>query len=165
MSFELRRARPDDLEAVGELTVAAYTPFTLGPEDPYVARLRDAAGRDRGAELWVAVGAGSDGEELLGSVSYCPPGSSWRELGRDHEGEFRMLSVAPAAQGRGVGTALARLCEERARDHGAEAMVLSSLPEMAAAHRVYARLGYRRLPERDWQPMPGVQLIAFGKSL
>lgn len=161
MSFELRRARPDDLAAVGELTVAAYEAFTLGPDDPYVARLRDAAGRDRGAELWVAAEDGA----LLGSVSYCPPGSPWRELGRDHEGEFRMLAVAPAAQGRGVGTALATLCEDRARDHGATAMVLSSLPEMAAAHRVYARLGYRRLPDRDWQPMPGVQLIAFGKEL
>ena len=31
-------------------------------------------------------------------------------------------------------------------------MVLSSLAEMAAAHRVYARLGYARSPDRDWAP-------------
>jgi ribosomal protein S18 acetylase RimI-like enzyme len=162
---ELRRARAEDLADVGEITVAAYASFTRGPDDPYVERLRDAAGRDRGAELWVAVDVGPDGEELLGSVSYCPPGSPWRELGQDHEGEFRMLAVAPTAQGRGVGTALATLCEQRAREHGASAMVLSSLREMTAAHRVYARLGYRRLPDRDWQPMPDVHLIAFGKAL
>lgn len=159
--MELRRARAGEHAAVGDITVAAYEPFTLGPDDPYVARLRDAASRDRDAELWVAV---EDGE-LLGSVSYCPPGSPWRELAAEHEGEFRMLSVAPQAQGRGVGTALVRLCEERARAHGGTAMVLSSLREMGAAHVVYGRLGYVRLPERDWEPVPGVHLLAFGKAL
>jgi ribosomal protein S18 acetylase RimI-like enzyme len=158
---ELRRVRPEELPRVGDITLAAYEAFTTGERDPYRERLRDAAGRDRGSELWVAV---EDGE-VLGSVSYCPPGSPWRELGHDHEGEFRMLAVAPSAQGRGVGTALARLCEDRARGHGATAMVLSSLPEMVAAHAVYARLGYTRMPERDWDPVPGVHLIAFGKPL
>ncbi|WP_310527193.1 GNAT family N-acetyltransferase, partial [Nocardioides sp.] len=45
--------------------------------------------------------------------------------------EFRMLAVHPDARGQGVGTALARLCEERARAQGATAMVLSSLREMS----------------------------------
>ncbi|PVG83299.1 GNAT family N-acetyltransferase [Nocardioides gansuensis] len=159
--MELRRARPEEAAAVGDLTVAAYAQFTHGAVDPYVARLRDAAARDRDAELWVAV----EGPELLGTVTYCPPASPWRELARDHEGEFRMLAVHPAARGRRVGTALAALCEERARGHGASAMVLSSLAEMTAAHRVYDRLGYVRLPHRDWEPLPGVRLIAFGKEL
>ena len=43
-----------------------------------------------------------------------------------------MLAVDPAAQGAGAGTALARLCEERAREHGAAGMALSSLATMAA---------------------------------
>ncbi len=56
-------------------------------------------------------------------------------------------------------------CEERARAHGATRMLLSSLADMAAAHRVYGRLGYVRLPERDWSPMPDVHLIAYTKEL
>ena len=44
-------------------------------------------------------------------------------------------------------------------------MVLSSLPEMEHAHRIYTRLGYRRAPARDWDPAPGVHLIAFVKEL
>jgi len=36
---------------------------------------------------------------------------------------------------------------------------------MAAAHRVYGRLSYVRLPERDWSPMPDVHLIAYKKEL
>jgi ribosomal protein S18 acetylase RimI-like enzyme len=99
----------------------------------------------------------------VGNVTYCPPGSPWREIGREHEGEFRMLAVDPAAQGVGAGTALARLCEDRARAHGATGMALSSLATMTTAHRVYARLGYERDPDRDWSPLPGVDLLAFRK--
>ena len=159
--MELRRARADELAAVGELTVAAYATFTTGPDDPYLLRLRDAATRDREAELWVAV----EGDLLLGTVTYCPPGSPWRELGGEREGEFRMLAVDPASQGSGVGAALVGLCHERARAHGAGTMVLSSLAEMGSAHRVYERLGYTRLPDLDWDPVPGVHLIAYRKEL
>ncbi len=157
--MRLRRATPDDHAAAGAVTVAAYTDFTLGPDDPYLDRLRDAAARDREAELWVATP--DDTDEVLGCVTVCPPGSPWRELARDGEGEFRMLAVAPQARGRGVGEALARLCLDRFRAEGCAAVVLSSLREMAAAHRLYARLGFRRLPERDWSPVPDVHLIAF----
>ncbi|WP_246209950.1 GNAT family N-acetyltransferase [Nocardioides piscis] len=143
------------------MCLAAYEPFFTGAEDFYRERVGDVARRDAEAEVWVAV----DGDEVLGCVTYCPPGSVWREISRDDEGEFRMLSVAPSARGRGVGMALARTCEERARSHGAVAMVLSSLAVMTAAHAVYARLGYERLPERDWSPAPDVHLIAFGKQL
>ncbi|PUA80278.1 GNAT family N-acetyltransferase [Nocardioides currus] len=159
--MELRLAEPDELDAVGDLTVAAYVQFTTGPNDSYVAKLRDAATRAAQAELWVAV---EDGR-LMGTVTSCPPGSAWHEIATDHEGEFRMLAVHPDARGRGVGTALATLCEDRAREHGASAMVLSTLREMTGAHRIYERLGYERVPERDWSPLPGVQLIAFAKQL
>ena len=159
--MELRPARPDEVAAIGEVTVAAYEEFMDGPEAGYRDELADATSRFHDAELWVAV----DGEELLGTVTYCPPGSPWRELARDDEGEFRMLAVHPRGRGRGVGQALADLCERRAREHGETRMVLSSLPTMASAHRVYGRLGYRRDPARDWSPAPGVDLVAFVKEL
>jgi len=157
--MELRRIRSAELAAAGDVCVAAYEPFLTGAEDDYRDRLHDVAVRDAQAEVWVAV----DGDRLLGNVTYCPPGSRWREIGRDDEGEFRMLAVDPAAQGAGAGTALARLCEERAREHGAVGMALSSLAEMTDAHRIYTRLGYSRDPDRDWSPLPGVDLIAFSK--
>ncbi|WP_028642488.1 GNAT family N-acetyltransferase [Nocardioides sp. URHA0020] len=157
----IRRARPEDLEAVGELTVAAYAEFTEGPNDDYVARLRDAARRDREAELWVAEVDGA----VLGAVTIALPGSPWREIGRDGEGEFRMLAVSPAARRMGVGDALARLVIDRFRSLGFRTIVMSSLDSMAAAHRIYGRLGYHRVPERDWSPRAGVNLIAFEKEL
>lgn len=162
--MRLRRARPEDHLPAGEVTVAAYADFTLGDDDPYIARLRDAARRDREAELWVATPDDRD-DEILGCVTICPPGSPWRELAGPDEGEFRMLAVAPAARGQGVGEALVRLCLDRSHADGAGAVVISSLGEMAAAHRIYTRLGFERTPERDWQPVPGVSLIAFRKQL
>ena len=157
----LRRATAVDHEAAGQVTVAAYTEFTLGPEDPYTDRLRDAATRDREAELWVAELDGS----VVGTVTIALEGSAWREIGEPGEGEFRMLAVSPTAQRRGVGEALMQLVVDRFRDLGAQAIVLSSLVSMRAAHRVYERLGFRRVPERDWSPVPGVDLIAFRLEL
>ena len=43
--------------------------------------------------------------------------------------------------------------------------MISSLPDMSAAHRLYGRLGFRRAPELDWYPVPGVLLIAFRLDL
>jgi ribosomal protein S18 acetylase RimI-like enzyme len=162
----IRRAAPDDYETVGRITEAAYEEFLEGPEDYYRTHLRDAARRDREAELWVAVDGGG---EVLGSVTSCPPGSPWRELSLDGEGEFRMLAVAPAVRGRGVGEALVRHCEDRARTAGAVRMWLSTLDEMTHAQRIYARLGYRHEPGRDWYPepdiIPDVLLRAWSKDL
>ena len=157
----VRRALPEDLEAVGEITVAAYAEFTAGPDDTYIERLRDAARRDREAELWVAEVDG----QVLGTVTIALPGSPWREIATDGEGEFRMLAVSPAARRMGIGDALARLALDRFRDLGYRSIVLSSLDTMAGAHRIYERLGYHRVPERDWSPQPGVQLIAYEKEL
>ena len=155
--MRIRLARPEDLSAVGEVTVAAYADFTLGPADPYIARLRDAASRAEQAELWLA----EDDAAVLGTVTVCPPGSVWREISRPGEGEFRMLAVAPQARGRGVGEALARFAIDRLAAQGAHAVVLSSLSTMHAAHRLYERLGFRRDAERDWSPTPGVELLAY----
>ena len=159
--MEIRRIRPGEHAAAGDVCVAAYDPLLTGAEDDYRERLHDVATRDAQAEVWVAV----DEDRVLGNVTYCPPGSPWREIGRVDEGEFRMLAVDPAAQGAGAGTALARLCEELAHHDGATGMALSSLETMTSAHRVYTRLGYTRDPERDWSPLPGVDLISYRVDL
>jgi ribosomal protein S18 acetylase RimI-like enzyme len=158
----IRLAEEADLETVGEITVAAYSSFTTGPDDSYIQHLRDAASRARDAELWVVVG---EDHRVLGTVTTCPVGSPWREIARDGEGEFRMLAVDPDAQGRGLGEALVQHVVEVSRGRGDRAVVLSSLAEMTAAHRVYERHGFRRTPDRDWSPHPGVELITFRKPL
>jgi ribosomal protein S18 acetylase RimI-like enzyme len=161
--MRLRRARADDLAAIGEVTVAAYEEFPEGDVDGYVAHLRDAASRDREAELWVATP--DDSDEILGSVTVCPEGSVWRELATPDEGEFRMLAVAPDARGQGVGAALVDLVVDRFRREDASAIVISTLEEMRSAHRIYEAAGFVRAPARDWSPVAGVDLIAYQLDL
>ena len=160
----LRRARLEEYDAIGELTVAAYEPFLLGPEDFYRARLADTATRDSEAEVWVAVEEDSSAR-VLGAVTVCPPGSHWREIARDGEGEFRMLAVDPTAQGRGVGRALTTMVVDRFRLEGDRRVVLSSLDQMSTAHGLYERLGFARAPARDWRPQPAVSLIVYTLEL
>lgn len=161
MDFDIHRIAPDEWTAAGAVIVEAYRPFLRGPDDPYMSRLRDVASRDRDAEVFVAV----DDRQVLGCVTSCPPGSAWRELAQADEGEFRMLAVTPSAQGHGVGHALVAHCEDRAEAAGFTAMVISSLPAMTGAHRLYERLGYVREATRDWRPLPEVSLIAYAKQL
>lgn len=158
MAFVVRPARPEDLADVGRITVEAYRhDGHLATDADYMAELADAGTRARDAELWVAE---EDGV-VVGSVTYCLPGTPFAELAHDDEGEFRMLSVATHARGRGVAEALVRRCIDRSRERGHRAVVLCSMKEMATAHRLYGRLGFERLPARDWSPVDGVDLQAF----
>lgn len=164
MAFTVRRAVPTDFEAVGEITVRSYVDDGhLPPGIAYAAVLADAETRAREAELWVAVEETSD--RVLGSVTFAGPGTSYAEVSADGEGEFRMLAVDHSARGRGVGEALVRRCIDRARELGLTGLAMSTQPSMAPAHRVYERLGFTRVPERDWEPVPGVSLLAYHLSL
>jgi ribosomal protein S18 acetylase RimI-like enzyme len=158
--IEIRPAAPAELDAVADLCVAAYAPY-LRDNGHYVTVLRDVERRVRGAELLVA----ADGGRVLGTVTFVPDGGPLGEIATADETEFRMLAVDPAAQGRGVGTALLRRVLDESAARGRAGVVCSSLPQMRAAHHVYERLGFRRVPERDWSPVPGVDLITFAVAL
>ena len=154
----IRRPEPDELDAVGRLTVEAYVAGGVIPADaPYLAFLGDAHHREEHAELWVA----ADARGVVGTVTFVEHGSDLTEVAREGEAEIRSLAVAPSASGEGIGEALTRLTIERARNCGCAAIVLSSSTTMHAAHRLYERLGFTRLPERDWSPVEGVHLVAY----
>lgn len=161
--FSVRRADPAEYVAVGELTVQAYlADGGLPAGDPYYDVLRDAAGRDAGAELWVAV---DETGTLLGTVTWCPAGSRFRELAAAGEGEFRTLAVAQPARGRGVAEALVRHCLALAEAAGNSGVIISTSEWMHAAHRLYRRLGFVPDPQRDWSPRPEIRLLAFVRPL
>ena len=156
----VRPVRPEEHARVGELTIAAYSANRdLGD---YAGVLRDVDSRVKSAEVLVAV----DGNgTIVGSVTNVPDGGPYGEIAREGEGEFRMLAVDPAAQGRGVGTLLTQACVDDARRRGRERIVLSSGTWMTPAHRIYTRLGFVRDPARDWTPVPGVELTAYALDL
>lgn len=158
----IREARPDEYEPLGELTVAAYATLPGGVEDDYARHLRDVRLRARTCPILVAV----DAERLLGGVTYVPgPGTPWSEAESEDEAGFRMLAVANEARGRGVGEALVRACVDRGRNEGRMGLVLMTRDDMAAAHRLYERVGFRRDRARDWEVEPGFTLRCFVLAL
>lgn len=160
--LEVRLARSDELADVGDLTLDGYVnDGYLTRETDYSTELLDAEGRARDAELFVAVVDGA----VVGTVTFCPPGSPLRELSRAREGEFRMLAVSPAARGRGVGRALIERCFARCRELGLDDMVICSMTRMTTAHRLYAALGFERDTTLDWSPVADVTLWAFRRPV
>ncbi|GAB3887186.1 GNAT family N-acetyltransferase [Terrabacter terrigena] len=161
----IRAARPEDYERLGELTADAYLDDGLldfGAEDPYLDVLRDV--RHRAAHADVIVAVGGDGT-VLGGVAFVGGPGPFANIAGDGEAEFRTLAVAPDGRGRGVGGALVHECLDRARALGRDRVVLSTQPMMHAAHRLYERFGFVRVPERDWSPVPGTALLVYALDL
>lgn len=164
----IRPALEEEFDAVGALTVAGYDvdgylTYPDGTYDHgYAGWLADAATRAENSTLLVAL----EDDELLGTVTWCPYGSADAQLAKQpHQGEFRTLSIAPEARGRGIGRALVEACLDRARDAGLTEVLLFSLKEMLPAHRLYDRLGFVRRVDLDWTPEPDVDLWAFSLTL
>lgn len=161
MTVVVREAVPAEYDSIGELTVAAYaTHLGRVQEGGYVAELRDVAGRSRACPIYVALDSTTG--RVIGGATYVPgPGNPYAEVERDGEAGVRMLAVAPEAQGRGAGTALAEALIARARSEGRRGMALLSMSTMSTAHHLYSRLGFERDPSRDWTVRPGLVLLCF----
>jgi ribosomal protein S18 acetylase RimI-like enzyme len=153
-------ARPGDYPAIAALTVRVYVDGGLASSD-YAPELADVAGRASRSELMVV----RDDDRVVGAVALVLAGDFGNLIASDEEAEFRMLVVDPAAQCRGIGELLVTTCLDRARAAGKRRMVLSTDPRMTSAHRLYQRLGFSRVPGRDWSPVPGVDLLAYAREL
>jgi ribosomal protein S18 acetylase RimI-like enzyme len=154
-------ARPDHYARIAQLTVDVYVGGGLATP-AYAPELADVAGRAERSELLVVRDAGGS---VVGSVALVLTGDFGNVITSDEEAAFRMLVVDPVAQGRGIGELLVTICLDRARAAGKRRMVISTDPLMTTAHRLYERLGFTRLPERDWRPGPGVELLVYSREL
>jgi ribosomal protein S18 acetylase RimI-like enzyme len=154
---------------VGEIRLAAYLAGGFISEDSGYAPTLRALGADGSGHVLVAVdGAGrltGRGESILGTVML----QTWPQAGEvvtgPHEAEIRALAVRPHAQGRGVGRELLHQVMERASALGIARLVLCTEQAMRAAHHLYERAGFSRLPDRDWSPAAGVTLLVYGRDL
>ncbi|MFI7077958.1 GNAT family N-acetyltransferase [Micromonospora sp. NPDC049903] len=161
----VRPAAPADFAAVARLTVAAYeADGQLKGEHGYAEVLADVSGRAAHGLILVAVDSATG--QVLGTVTFVLPGSRYAEMCRPDEAEFRMLAVDPATQGRGVGAALVEACVAEATERGCTALAICVRAGHAEpAHRLYQRRGFVRVPEQDWSPLPGVDLLALRLAL
>ena len=160
-ALSVEPARPQDYDRIAELTVGVYVDGRLA-SDGYTPQLADVAGRATRSELLVVR---DDHGRVVGSVALVLSGDFGEVTASDEEAAFRMLVVDPSARGRGVGQLLVSACLDRARAAGKRRVVISTDPRMTTAHRLYDRLGFTRLPERDWSPMPGIDLLVYARDL
>ena len=158
--MQIRIALPHEHDPLGELCVRAYR--DLGSvSDRYAAQLRDVAGRAETAHVLAAI----DHTGPLGCVTVILDASPLREISGPEEGEFRMLAVDPGAQGQGLGEALVQASIDVICAADRKRVVISSAADMVAAHRLYERLGFTRAPQRDWRPVPDVELRVYELAL
>jgi ribosomal protein S18 acetylase RimI-like enzyme len=177
VGVEIRDARPDEFDELGAVRLTAYlADGFLSPQSTYAPTLR-ALGADGLGQVLVAVDDQPSGSSGPASSSGLPdPGAGrilgtamlqgWQEgaagiLVGPEEAEIRALAVVPEARGRGLGEAMLAAVIDRAAAAGIKRLVLLTQPDMKAAHRLYKKAGFTRLPERDWSPEPGVILRAY----
>ncbi len=165
MSLLIREAFEHEHEEVGRVTAGAYAEFARpgdGDWEEYLARIADVSGRADRTTIVVAL----DGSRIVGSATLellarveepeDPPL-------RRHEAHIRMLGVHPGWRGRGVGPLLMEACERMAMERGKTLMTLHTTQRMAAAQRMYERLGYERGEDRVFPD--GFVLLSYAKRL
>jgi GNAT superfamily N-acetyltransferase len=160
-SLIVEPARTDDFDRIAELTVDVYVRGGLA-SPTYAPQLADVTGRAGQSELLVVRDPAG---RVVGSVALVLHGEFGNVIVSDEEAAFRMLVVDPAVQGRGIGRLLVISCLDRARAAGKRRVVISTDRRMTTAHRLYERLGFTRLPERDWRPEPDIELLVYSRDV
>ena len=158
----IRDAHPDEFTEIGDIRVGAYlADGFLSSDSGYALHLRELGADGTGQVL---VAADADGR-LIGTVML----QLWPQGGNvvkgPGEAEIRALAVRSEARGTGLGRALVAAVMARASQEGVRHLLLLTQPEMRVAHHLYEDAGFARLPERDWSPEPGVNLLAYGLRL
>lgn len=164
-TIEIRRVRPEEYAPVGAMVRAAYEgDYTLN--DEYLAEIEDVAGRDQISEVLVAVDRASG--DLLGSITVPRPGERLIDDTAENEFDVRLLGVSRAARGRGVGEAIMRHAAELARRRGLDRVVLHTGEQMISAQRLYERLGFVQIPEREFtieRDIGPLRVLSYGLDL
>ena len=162
MAIEIRSAQAEEYAEVADLVIAGYATLSDSAADVgYESVIRDVATRVRTADVLVAI---LDGE-IVGSVTFVGGPGPQAEFDDPEAATIRMLAVAPAARGHGVGSALIASCIERARALRRRRVLLDTRESMTAAHRLYESAGFVRDPALDRRPIEAPTLLLLGYRL
>jgi GNAT superfamily N-acetyltransferase len=164
----IRAAHDSDRAAIQDVTLSAYQEYAelmSAHWEDYRQGILATLTEVNPAEQMVAEQNGAVvGTVLLypaGTVLTTPAGASvtltWPEV--------RLLAVAPAARGQGIGAALIHDCIQRAHQSGAAALTLHTTDMMQVAMGMYEKMGFVRAPELDFHPGPGITVKGYRLDL
>ncbi len=152
MSTTVRPIRESDYAEVARITADAYmgAGYFESIDYPYMQKILRVGERAAVAEMIVAERDGA----VVGSATLAVHGDEWADIALPGELEFRLLVVDPAVQRSGAGLAMVEAILERARaTEGVRAVSLTTGDDWHNAHALYQKMGFSRVPERDW-PVP-----------
>ncbi|MEE2716627.1 MAG: GNAT family N-acetyltransferase [SAR324 cluster bacterium] len=127
--WELRRATPDDAQALSKVAEAAYQHYTPRIGKPPGPMLADYAEEIQRHQVWVA----ESNQQIIGGLVLIP------------DTDFMLLdnvAVHPKQQGRGPGRALLELAEAEASAQGYRELRLYTHETMTENIALYARSGW-----------------------
>ncbi|MGH6925518.1 MAG: GNAT family N-acetyltransferase [Propylenella sp.] len=154
-TVRIRRAAVAEATAITELVLRSKAMW--GYDADFMAKCREELtvrpSFIEAGEVWVAEAGGT----IVGMVGLWP-----RVHGDDRSAELHMIFVDPGAVRSGVGRALWRHAEARARALGAKALALDSDPYAVG---FYERMGMRIVGESPSGSIPGRMLPRMAKSL
>jgi GNAT superfamily N-acetyltransferase len=159
-----RLKEDDDLDALTRLLHEAYAPlaaagmrFVASHQDVATTRRRVAGGEAFVAMLDdVAVGT----IMLLDAAATC--GSRFYD--RPDVAAFGQFAVRPSVQHQGIGSALMKIVERRAREKGVAELALDTSEHAADLIALYTKKGYRFIEYVTW-PDVNYRSMIFAKAL
>ena len=158
----IRNARSDELDEVSLLLKDAYQQYEnfIRPEawKSYLEDIMDVRSRLGKSDLIVA----EVNHRLAGCVTlYLNGAQSLPEVWHRDSSVLRLLAVHPAYRDQGIGRALMEECIRRCRQAKVAAIGLHTTDAMDIARKMYERMGFVRVPESDFHPVPGVTVMAY----
>ncbi len=166
-SFTIRKAYPEEYNAIGQLLVNVYAQVPGFPDresQPKYYQLLENIGdktAQAGTEILVAVTADN---ALWGAVVYFSDmqyygsgGSATREKGASG---FRLLAVSELARGQGVGLALSKACIQKAKDQKKDQVIIHTTKAMPVAWKMYEKMGFQRSKDLDFDQQ-GLEVFGF----
>lgn len=169
--FHYRLAAVHDWGDIARVTQDAYAQYELEIMEDCRASFQRGmqsvlATKDNpDMEWWVA----ETDHGISGAVLFCHPGATLPALDGSTitltQPEARLLSVSPQARGLGLGHTLMQICIQRARDIGASALLVRTMPEMTSANRLCQQMGFVKRTEAGARHGAMARLIDYSYAI
>ncbi|RWP51532.1 GNAT family N-acetyltransferase [Mesorhizobium sp.] len=150
--MKIRRALVGDLDAVIQLTEAAYAPYTALLGAPPIPVAENYAPRIERGEVWLLESSGE------------PAGLIVLERHPDHTMIFS-VAVGPAFQGKGFGIALLNHADEQTRLWGLPEVRLYTNAKMERNIALYKEYGFHETGRRPNPYRPGWTIVDMAKTV